>query len=283
MRNPLRFYFALVVWTYLLCAATVALGALGADPAPVVPVVVNASPPWFKDPAITAMVYALSTGLIGFLVRALKDDSFVFPGKAMIPTAFRPVFALGLGGLLGGVDAWARGTYWRDALLLGLTAAFTAMLGHNLVVDVARDGRDIGVKPEDKPVWIKVAPEADLAKTPPKGSPKVPPMLMLCLAAVVSFLVAGCKGAIPVIHTADRECEIIATLSGDPILDAVCHTMDGITTLIDVLIAAKAKGAEAHISVDGKEVVIPAEKVGPMLEAALATKMKLAAKHPVAK
>lgn len=93
----------------------------------------------------TAIIYGVLALGIGFAVRTLKKDTFVFPPSWHIPSAARPLLALLLGALGGGVDMMARGTPWKDALLQGLAAAITAMVGHAVLVEGARDGKEVAL------------------------------------------------------------------------------------------------------------------------------------------
>lgn len=84
------------------------------------------------------------------------------------PKRARPVLPIALGLLAGVVEKAATGLTWRLAIAQGVTAGITAMVGHNLVVDAARGGRDIGAKPAPKDP--DTMPETPFAKSNPPPS-----------------------------------------------------------------------------------------------------------------
>ncbi len=109
--------------------------------------------------------------LIGALVRMLKSNRIPFA----VPPRARPWLALGLGQLAGVVDAMARGTAWKSALLAGLLASVTAIVGHDVVIESVRGGAEIG-KPDGS------------TATPPTIPPIIPPIvgaMILSLALAV--------------------------------------------------------------------------------------------------
>ena len=79
--------------------------------------------------------------VIGCVVRLLKEDSSLFA----IPARWRPLVAIGLGVGSGVLQAASTGTPWRDAVLGGLVSAFTAIAGHETIVNGLRDGKDVPV------------------------------------------------------------------------------------------------------------------------------------------
>lgn len=90
----------------------------------------------------TVLVCLLAALLIGAIVRALKSDTL--PSWLQIPPRLRPWLAIGLGQVLTVVEAVAMGTPWRDAVLHGLAASLTAMLGHDTLVEGLLGGRELG-------------------------------------------------------------------------------------------------------------------------------------------
>ncbi|WP_394849723.1 hypothetical protein LZC95_20000 [Pendulispora brunnea] len=84
---------------------------------------------------------------IGAVVRVLKSDTPL----PTVPTAWRPWLALGLGAVAGVLQAVVGGTAWSKALLDGLTAALTAIAGHDLVIESLRGGKELGTRPPSPP------------------------------------------------------------------------------------------------------------------------------------
>lgn len=87
--------------------------------------------------------------LIGFVTRILKGDQFVLPPRWHVSTALRRYFVV----LLGLVSALGEIIFldapWRWALLDGALSAVLSFLGHAVIVDLIRKGRDIGVPKDD--------------------------------------------------------------------------------------------------------------------------------------
>lgn len=93
--------------------------------------------------------WALAATVIGLTVRLLKNDG---PIPITIPAKYRPWLAIGLGIVAGCIEKISMGTPWKTALVGGLVAGFAAISGHQLLVESARGGREIG---ESKPAFIK--------------------------------------------------------------------------------------------------------------------------------
>lgn len=106
---------------------------------------------------------ALSAVVIGILVRLFKSPSVPAPLDRIPPKA-RPLVALVLGVASGCLEAVVAGTPWQKALAGGLVAAALAVFGHQLVIEGARDGREIG---EPKPEPLDAGRERDTV--PPAG------------------------------------------------------------------------------------------------------------------
>lgn len=79
---------------------------------------------------------------IGIVVRLLKADSKLIP--AVVPAKWRPWLAIGLGIGSGVLEAVATGKPWKSALVGGLVSGVLPILGHELVVESLRSGKEIG-------------------------------------------------------------------------------------------------------------------------------------------
>lgn len=87
---------------------------------------------------------------IGIVVRLLKADSKLIP--AVVPAKWRPWLAIGLGIGSGVLEAVATGKPWKSALVGGLVSGVLPILGHELVVESLRSGKEIGGdKPTEPP------------------------------------------------------------------------------------------------------------------------------------
>lgn len=73
-------------------------------------------------------------------MRALKAGAL----NEWIPGRYRPFLALALGGVAMCVDALAAGTPTEEALLSAVVAVALAMLGHDVVIEGVRGGKEIG-------------------------------------------------------------------------------------------------------------------------------------------
>lgn len=85
-------------------------------------------------------IFATLAVVVGVIVRLLKSDTPL----PTVPSRYRAFLALGLGAVGGALDALARGTPWQQAVLGGVAAAVTAMVGHELVVEQLLGGREPG-------------------------------------------------------------------------------------------------------------------------------------------
>lgn len=108
---------------------------------------------------------AIAAAVIGLIVRLLKQDVTFLP---TIPARWRPVVAVALGVAAGVLDKAATGVLWREAILNGVLAGFTAIAGHGVLITSARDGRELGTPkahdaiptPEEAPT-LPVLPKDD--------------------------------------------------------------------------------------------------------------------------
>lgn len=91
---------------------------------------------------------------IGIVVRLMKTDVKFTPS---IPPRWRPLVALGLGIVGGVVDAAARGTPWRRAVLGGVVAAGVAIATHDVAIASLLNGRELKVT--STAPFLKLEPE----------------------------------------------------------------------------------------------------------------------------
>lgn len=91
----------------------------------------------------------LASLVIFAATRLIKDDRFVAWFPVTIQPRYRSWVAMGLGVLSGVLQALVGGAKWPTAIVGGLISAYTAIAGHDLVVESIRKGRDIGV-PKDE-------------------------------------------------------------------------------------------------------------------------------------
>ena len=79
--------------------------------------------------------------VVGSVVRLLKSDT---PIPITIPPRWRAVVAMALGLLAGVMERVVGGTAWTQAIVDGLLAGGLPVVGHELVVESMRDGKEIG-------------------------------------------------------------------------------------------------------------------------------------------
>ena len=113
---------------------------------------------------------ALAALAIGTLVRSMKEDSPVLPIN--VPARWRPLLAILLGVASGVLQKAAAGTAWRVALAGGVVSGVAAIVGHDILIESLRGGKEMpwgarkseDAKPSIPPVAAPEPPAAD----PPK-------------------------------------------------------------------------------------------------------------------
>ena len=82
--------------------------------------------------------------IIGAVVRYLKTDS-PLPEWLHVPKEWRPWLAVALGVVAGVLDAVAMGTPWFNAIAGGIVSAIGAIVGHEVVIEKARGGKELPI------------------------------------------------------------------------------------------------------------------------------------------
>lgn len=184
------------------------------------------------DPQLSELIsqhrwFFLAAILIGLAVRLLKSDTI---GPA-IPAKWRALVAIvmgiGSGIAIPVLQKLGSGVPPKDALLWGVFAAFTAIAGHNVIVDAARGGKDLPM-----PSFLMKS-EGDDEK---QGKMPPPPavMTLAALALLSAFLAlptTACSPALDakvnadtqaVLDGAEYACTMASTLTSVPALAIAC-------------------------------------------------------------
>lgn len=82
--------------------------------------------------------------IIGAVVRYLKSDS-PLPEWLHVAPKWRPVVAFALGVVAAAFDFAAMGTPWPNAIAKGFLASFGAVVGHHLVIEKGRGGKELPI------------------------------------------------------------------------------------------------------------------------------------------
>lgn len=122
-------------------------------------------PQQLSDLIVQKKWIALMALIIGLIVRLLKSDTKI---PIDIPPQYRVWLALGLAPIAGAFTKWAAGTTWTTAMVEGFVAAVFAIVGHNVVIDSMRGGKEF------------VVPGLTKENTPPGPGkpPSIPPSAM---------------------------------------------------------------------------------------------------------
>ena len=101
--------------------------------------------------------------VIGMSISLLKQGYLSAWLAQKVPSAMLPVVAAAMGVVGMVAQALATGQDWRQAVFAGLAAAFTAVFGHQVVVEGMMGGSEI-VQPAP---WMKTP---SVAPDPPKAA-----------------------------------------------------------------------------------------------------------------
>lgn len=85
---------------------------------------------------------ALSAFVVGAIVRAVKAGWW--PQPLRVAPKYRELTALALGALSGVLEAAAAGTPWKEAVARGVVSGAIAILGHHVLIEWLRGGRELG-------------------------------------------------------------------------------------------------------------------------------------------
>jgi small basic protein len=164
---------------------------------------------------------ALAALVIGLVVRLLKSDTKI---PIDIPPKYRVWLALALGGAAGALDKLAgqSNVTWTTALVQGLVAALLAILGHNVVIDSMRGGKEFTIPGLIKP------------NTPPgPGKPPSIPPIAGAMLFVIAISISSCalftrENAPKTILTFEQiACIAANAFVDDATLAAVCQLVTG--------------------------------------------------------
>jgi hypothetical protein len=134
--------------------------------------------------------------VVGLFVRLSKEDVTWF--KINVPAQYRAWAAIVLGIVGGVIDKVAAGTAWVPAILAGLLAAVTAIMGHELVVEGIRGGREIGEKSPGS-----------------AGALILPVLVWLALSQATACGGGAATIVCPIIHAADELCPYVTVVFAD--------------------------------------------------------------------
>lgn len=174
--------------------------------------------------------FFLAAILIGLAVRLLKSDTI---GPA-IPAKWRALVAIvmgvGSGIAIPVLQKLGSGVPPKDALLWGVFAAFTAIAGHNVIVDAARGGKDLPMPS----FMMKDEPGKEGDDKQGKMPPPPAVMMLAALALLSAFLAlptTACSPALDakvnadtqaVLDGAEYACTMASTLTSVPALAIAC-------------------------------------------------------------
>lgn len=103
------------------------------------------------------------------LVRISKDDRAVRWFRVEIDPRWRAWASAILGLVFGVLHKLATGGTWGEAIVGGLVAGNGATVGHELIVESIRKGRDIGMAKEDAPPAPPPQPIISIKPPPAAG------------------------------------------------------------------------------------------------------------------
>lgn len=186
--------------------------------------------------------FFLAAILIGLAVRLLKSDTI---GPA-IPAKWRALVAIVMGVASGiaipVLQKLGSGAPPKDALLWGVFAAFTAIAGHNVIVDAARGGKDVPMPS----FLMKDMPGKEEYKN--DHMPPPPALMTLAALALLSAFLAlpttACSPALDakvntdthlVLDGAEYACTMASTLTNIPALAIACGIVEKASQIVPAL------------------------------------------------
>lgn len=197
--------------------------------------------------------FGVTAVIIGAIVRVLKSDTPL----ATVPARFRPWLALGLGVVSGVLQAIASGTPWMQALTSGIGAAATAIVGHDVLVESVRGGRE---------------PFGPTDKGSQSGFARIGVMIALALGAITlcaaPFFLSGCALLGPVntgLNDAQKLCIVVNAVYPSETIKDICRIEGDVADVVAVIdsVAAPQRAQLAKMRVAGHdEGVAEARKAG---------------------
>ncbi len=127
--------------------------------------------------------YLVMALVIGALVRLCKSDSPI-PLLAKIPAVWRPRIAVALGIVGGVLSSLAAKVPLSVAIGGGIIAAFTAVTGHEVIIEGGRGGSEL------------FGPKGGLPTASTARESRRPPALRMIAIAMFGVFVGGCAGAV---------------------------------------------------------------------------------------
>lgn len=171
--------------------------------------------------------FFLAAIVIGLSVRLLKSDTI----GPVIPSKYRALVAIVMGGASGiaipVLQKLGNGVPPKDALMWGFFAAFSAIAGHNVIVDAARGGKDLPMPP-----FLMKKDDSDKSD---RKMPLAAAVMMLAMLALLSAFLAlpttACSPALDakvnadttaVLNGAEYACVMASSLTAVPALAVAC-------------------------------------------------------------
>jgi hypothetical protein len=142
---------------------------------------------------------------IGAAETLCKSDRFAAWFPVNVPPQYRALLALSLGLVAGVLSEFARSGNWTAAVVGGLMAGLMPIAAHDIVIDGARNGREIGVPP-------------------------VPPTVLMVLVLGLGVAAHGCSAAAKdtacqMIRAADELCPYVVVVFPDGTREPVPRSM----------------------------------------------------------
>ncbi len=187
----------------------------------------------------------VSTFLVGLVVRLMKSDTKI---PIDIPSRYRIWSALGVALVLATLGHFAfEKAPWGTALAEGLVTWILAVLGHNVVIDSLRGGKEIPIPYLTKPgVPPSPGKPPSIPPGPPTGATGIPnitnTLLVLTFCGAIGWSVGACATLKPLAKPAlDIACVLAYAHLDAKEVKQVCSVVDEYMPQVLDLIAAERK------------------------------------------